>query len=113
MDLFLDILTRVTLPIIALAALGYALQGWLKLDIGTLTRLQVNVVMPAFLVHYLSAGKQPLDVVWLIASLAVIQFMILIPLGWLMVRLLGCAPRSGRSWGWAPLMRTSASSAFP
>lgn len=47
MDLFLDILTRVTLPIIALAALGYLLQPWLKLDIGTLTRLQVNVVMPA------------------------------------------------------------------
>ena len=88
MDLFVDILTRVTLPIIALAALGYALQGWLKLDIGTLTRLQVNVVMPAFLVHFLSAGKQPLDIVWLVATLAVIQFMILIPLGWLIVMVL-------------------------
>lgn len=85
MDLFLDILTRVTLPIIALAALGYLLQPWLKLDIGTLTRLQVNVVMPAFLIHFLSTGKQPLDVVWLVATLSVIQFMILIPLGWLCV----------------------------
>ena len=85
MDLFLDILTRVTLPIIALAALGFLLQPWLKLDIGTLTRLQVNVVMPAFLIHFLSAGKQPLDVVWLVATLSVVQFMILIPLGWLCV----------------------------
>ncbi|MFM2444252.1 MAG: hypothetical protein RJB09_1438, partial [Pseudomonadota bacterium] len=48
MALFLDILTRVTLPIIGLAALGYCCQPWLKLDIGTLTRLQVNIVMPAF-----------------------------------------------------------------
>lgn len=85
MDLFLDILTRVTLPIIALAALGYALQPWLKLDIGTLTRLQVNVVMPAFLIHFLSTGKQPLNVVWQVATLSVVQFAILIPLGWLLV----------------------------
>lgn len=85
MELFIDILTRVTLPIIALAALGYGLQSWLKLDVGTLTRLQVNVVMPAFLIHFLSTGRQPLDVVWLVAGLAVVQFMILIPLGWLLV----------------------------
>lgn len=85
MDLFVEILSRVTLPIIALAALGYVLQPWLKLDIGTLTRIQVNVVMPAFLLHFLSAGRQPLDVVWLVATLSVIQFMILIPLGWLLV----------------------------
>jgi predicted permease len=85
MDLFVDILTRVTLPIIALAALGFLLQPWLRLDIGTLTRVQVNVVMPAFLIHVLSTGKQPLDIVWLVATLSVIQFMILIPLGWLIV----------------------------
>ncbi len=85
MELFVEILSRVTLPIIDLAALGYALQPWLRLDIGTLTRVQVNVVMPAFLVHFLSTGKQPLDVVWLVATLSVIQFMILIPLGWLLV----------------------------
>ena len=88
MDLFLDISSRVTLPIIALAALGYVLQPWLKLDIATLTRIQVNVVMPAFLVHFLSAGKQPLEIVWLVATLALIQFAILIPLGWLVVKAL-------------------------
>lgn len=95
MDLFLDILTRVTLPIIALAAVGYLLQPWLKLDIGTLTRLQVNVVMPAFLIHYLSSGKQPLDVVWLVATLSVVQFAVLIPLGWLAVLALRQRPTLG------------------
>ena len=88
MALFLDILTRVTLPIIGLAALGYLCQPWLKLDIGTLTRLQVNIVMPAFLVHSLSAGKQPLDIVWLVATLGVVQFLILVALAWTLVRVM-------------------------
>ncbi len=99
MDLFLDIMTRVTLPIIALAALGYGLQPWLKLDVGTLTRLQVNVVMPAFLIHFLSTGKQPLAIVWLVAGLAVVQFMILIPLGWGIVRALRLRPTLGPIMG--------------
>ena len=99
MELFLDILLRVTLPIIVIAALGYLLQPWLKLDIGTLTRVQVNVVMPAFLVHFLSAGKQPLDVVWQVATLSVIQFMILIPLGWLLVIVFRLRPSLGPIMG--------------
>ncbi len=85
MDLFSDILTRVTLPIIALVALGWALQGRLKLDVPTLNRVQVYVVMPAFLVHFLSSGKQPLSVIWPVVYFGIVQFMILIPLGWLLV----------------------------
>ena len=83
MALFLDILTRVTLPIMALVALGWLLQPRLKLDVGTLNRLQVCVVMPAFFVHFLSAGRQPISVVWPVMAFGVIQFLILIPFGWL------------------------------
>ena len=57
MTLFLDILTKVTLPIIALVVPGYALPGRFKLDIGTLNRVQVYVVMPAFLIHFLATAK--------------------------------------------------------
>ncbi len=85
MQLFLDIVTKVTLPIIALVALGYVLQPRLKLDIGTLNRVQVYVVMPAFLVHFLATGKQPLSVVWPVFYFGIVQFLILIPLGWLLV----------------------------
>jgi malate permease and related proteins len=81
--LFLEILTKVTLPIITLVALGALLQGRLKLDIGTLNRVQVYVVMPCFLVHFLATGKQPLSVVWPVFFFGIIQFLILIPLGWL------------------------------
>jgi malate permease and related proteins len=88
MALFLDILTKVTLPIITLVALGYMLQSRLKLDIGTLNRVQVYVVMPAFLVHFLATGKQPIAVVWPVFYFGIVQFLILIPIGWLAVILL-------------------------
>lgn len=85
MSLFLEILTQVTLPIITLVALGWLLQPRLKLDVGSLNRLQVYVVMPAFLVHFLSSGKQPIAEVWPVVTFGVIQFLILIPLGWMLV----------------------------
>ena len=88
MSLFLDILNKVTLPIIALVALGWALQPRLKLDVGTLSRIQVHVVMPAFLIHFLSTGKQPLSVVWPVFYFGIAQFLFLIPIGWLCVLLL-------------------------
>lgn len=85
MSLFFEILTQVTLPIITLVALGWILQPRLKLDVGSLNRLQVYVVMPAFLVHFLSSGKQPLSVIWPVVNFGIVQFLILIPLGWLLV----------------------------
>lgn len=85
MSLFLEILTQVTLPIIMLVALGWLLQPRLKLDIGSLNRLQVYVVMPAFLVHFLSTGNQPLEVIWPVVYFGLVQFLVLIPLGWLLV----------------------------
>jgi malate permease and related proteins len=83
-ELFLDILTKVTLPIIALVAMGYALQPWLKLDIGSLNRLQVNVILPCFLLYTLSTSTQPLAVIGPTVSFMLVQFLILIPLGWLL-----------------------------
>jgi malate permease and related proteins len=68
-----------------LVALGWVLQSRLKLDIGTLNRLQVYVVMPAFLIHFLSSGKQPLSVVWPVFYLGIVLFLFLIPIGWLTV----------------------------
>ncbi|MDX2155449.1 MAG: AEC family transporter [Hyphomicrobiaceae bacterium] len=84
MALFLDILTKVTLPIIVLVALGYFLQPRLKLDVASLNRLQVYVVMPAFFVHFLSSGRQPISVVWPVVYFGVVQFLMLIPVGWLL-----------------------------
>ncbi len=83
MTLFLDILTKVTLPIITLVVLGYALQSRLKLDIGTLNRIQVYVVMPAFLVQFLATAKQPLSAIWPVLGMGFLLFGLLIPIGWI------------------------------
>jgi malate permease and related proteins len=99
LTLFLDILTKVTLPIITLVALGALLQGRLKLDIGTLNRIQVYVVMPCFLVHFLATGKQPLSVVWPVFIFGLIQFLFLIPLGWLTAIIFRQRPSLGPMMG--------------
>jgi hypothetical protein len=99
MSLFLDILTKVTLPIIALVALGWMLQPRLKLDVGTLNRVQVQVVMPAFLVHFLSSGSQPISVVLPVAYFGIVQFLFLIPIGWLVVILFRMRPTLGPMMG--------------
>lgn len=99
MSLFLEILTQVTLPIITLVATGWILQPRLKLDVGSLNRLQVYVVMPAFLVHFLSTGNQPLSVIWPVVYFGAVQFMILIPLGWLLVLAFRMRPSLGPMMG--------------
>jgi predicted permease len=99
MTLFLDILTKVTLPIIALVALGWLLQPRLKLDVPTLNRIQVQVVMPAFLVHFLSSGSQPISVVIPVAYFGIVQFLFLIPIGWLTVIVFRMRPSLGPLMG--------------
>jgi predicted permease len=99
MTLFIDILNKVTLPIIALVALGWVLQPRLKLDVATLNRIQVQVVMPAFLVHFLSSGSQPISVVLPVAYFGIVQFLFLIPIGWLTVMIFRMRPSLGPMMG--------------
>ncbi|MGE0767661.1 MAG: AEC family transporter [Hyphomicrobiaceae bacterium] len=99
MELFQEILTKVTLPIIVLVVLGYAMQSRLKLDVGTLNRLQVYVVMPAFFVHFLSSGRQPISVIWPVVYMGIVQFLMIIPLGWLMAMALRMRPSLGPMMG--------------
>lgn len=82
MSLFLDILFKVTLPIIALVAMGMVLQPRLKLDVAGLNRLQVFVVLPCFLLHYLSSANQPVAALVPTIGFSALQFAVLIGLGW-------------------------------
>jgi malate permease and related proteins len=99
MDLFIEILSRVTLPIIALVAIGYIMQGKLKLDVGTLNRVQVFVVMPAFLVHFLATGKQPLSAIWPVFYVGIVLFLFQIPIGWLATIIFRQRPSLGPMMG--------------
>ncbi len=83
MDLFVDVLMQVTLPIVALVAIGFFAQRPLKLDVGTLNRLLVFILMPAFLIHFLSSARQPIGEVWPTIYFTIVQFLLLLPVGWL------------------------------
>ncbi|MDX2257954.1 MAG: AEC family transporter [Hyphomicrobiaceae bacterium] len=83
MDLFLDIAMKVTLPIVAIAALGYAMQWRIGLDVASMNRLLVHVIMPCFLIHYLSTAKQPIGEIAPTVTFTLAQFAMLIPVGWL------------------------------
>lgn len=83
MSLFLDVLMQVTLPIVALVAVGMASQRTLNLDVNTLNRILVFILMPAFLIHYLSSASQPIAVIWPTVYFTIVQFLLLLPLGWL------------------------------
>jgi len=79
--LFLDILLKVTLPIVALVALGMLLQPRLRLDVASLNRLQVFVVLPCFLLHHLSSATQPIATLLPTIGFSLLQFLMLIALG--------------------------------
>ncbi len=87
MQLFTDILMNVTLPIVALVGLGFGAQRKLRLDVPSLNRLLVFVIMPAFLIHFLSSARQPISELWPTIYFTAIQFVLLILLGWLAARL--------------------------
>lgn len=82
MALFAEILTTVTLPIIILLGLGWLVQWRLRLDLPTLTRLLVNVVLPCALLHFLTTADLPLAEVWPTAWFTVLQFVALTAIGW-------------------------------
>ncbi len=92
MQLFADILLSVTLPIIALVAVGYFSQKRLQLDVPSLNRLLVYVIMPAFLVHFLSSATQPISEIWPTVYFTAIQFAALMLLGWLVAKIFRLPP---------------------
>lgn len=89
MDLFTEILTEVTLPIVVIVAIGYASQRYLALDVSTLTRLQLNIILPAFFLHALSNASLPLAAVWPTAWFMTVQFIVLLFIGWTVATMLG------------------------
>jgi len=88
LGLFLDILVTVTLPIVLLMALGWLIQRRLALDVGTLSRLLVNVILPCALFHFLTSAELPLREVWPTVWFTVVQFFCLTAIGWAIAALL-------------------------
>jgi malate permease and related proteins len=81
-QLFLEILTDITLPILALIALGFGIQKYFAFDVPTLTRLQIYVLLPGALIYLPSAAKLPLDTALPILWFSLAHFVFLFALSW-------------------------------
>jgi len=82
MSLFVEILSSVTLPIVLLMALGWLVQKRLELNVRTLSRLLLNVILPFALFHFLTSAELPLRDSWPTVWFTVLQFVVLTAIGW-------------------------------
>jgi hypothetical protein len=87
--IFTEILTGITLPVLVLAALGWFAQRRLAFDLDTLSRLMVNVILPAALIHFLTSAEIPLIEIWPTAWFVLLQFAAHYLMGYLLGLALG------------------------
>jgi predicted permease len=88
MKLLADIFLVVTLPIIALIAVGYGVQMRLPEARKVLSYVYTNVVLPCFMVYFLSTTTLPLTALWPVVWFTVLQSVVVGSAGWLLARLL-------------------------
>jgi len=74
LEIFWEILTGITLPVLVLVALGWFAQRRMAFDLDTLSRMMVNVILPAALVHFLTSAEIPLIEIWPTAWFMLLQF---------------------------------------
>jgi predicted permease len=113
LSLSLDILLTITGPIVLVIGAGWWLQPRLALDIASLNRLIVQVVLPAFFVHYLSTSTVPVAAAWTTAWFTALQVIGLIAIGWTAARMLGLAGAAPIIVGLATAVSNSASFGLP
>jgi malate permease and related proteins len=89
LQLFLDIFTGITLPILLLVAVGYGVQRRYSFDVPTLTRMQVYVLLPGALVYFPTAAKLPFATIWPIVWLSLLHFAFMFALGWMVAKAFG------------------------
>lgn len=89
LSILFDVVTQITLPIVLLAAGGYGLQKWARFDVATLNRLLIYATFPCFIVVTLSQATIPLAQVQWTALFTVVQFVVLLAIGWWVGQALG------------------------
>ena len=101
MDLFLQILTQVTLPIVLIIGLGVVAQPILKFHLPTLTSMQLNVILPCFLIHFFATSQLPLSALAPTVGFTAVQFVTFTAIGWALGRLAGLDDPTARLAGLA------------
>jgi malate permease and related proteins len=88
MKLLADIFLVVTLPIIALIVIGYGVQARVPEARKALSYVYTNVVLPSFMVYFLSTTTLPLTALWPVVWFTILQSAVVGAAGWLLARLL-------------------------
>lgn len=89
MQLLFEVVTGITLPIVALAAFGFLLHRRVGFDVQSLNRLLIYATLPAFLLHTLWTAELPLAEVQATAAFTIGQFALLAAAGWGLAAALG------------------------
>ncbi len=113
MAIFTDILTGITLPVLVLVALGWIAQVRLNFDLETLSRLQVYVILPAALIHFLTSAEIPLIDVWPTAWFMLLQFAAHYLLGYGLGLILGRGADMRHLLGWVIAFPNSGNYGLP
>jgi hypothetical protein len=71
------------LPILILVALGYGVQKRLQLDLVTLSKLQVHVLIPCAILYFLMSAQLPLKEAWPSLLFTLFLFAAHFTMGWL------------------------------
>ena len=79
--LFIETVTRVTIPLMTLMGLGFVLQRRFSLDVASLGRVLVHCVVPCALIHFLTSTDLPLSAVSFTAGFTCVKFAVLLLLG--------------------------------
>ena len=91
MPFLLDVFVVVTLPLILLIGVGYAVQAQVPEATRALNFIHANVVLPAFMVHFISTSSVSLAGMWPVVAFTVVQSILLGSVAWLLARLAGFA----------------------
>jgi hypothetical protein len=94
MALLFDVVTRITLPIVAIAALGFVMQTRARFDVRSLNRLLLYATLPCFLVVTLAEAELPLAQLQGVVIFTIAQFALLLGIGWGVGRALDLDPKA-------------------
>jgi predicted permease len=89
MQLLFDVFVVVTLPLIALIGVGYVVQAQVPEATRALNFIHANVVLPAFMVHFISTSSVSLAGMWPVIAFTIVQSLLLGGFAWLLARQLG------------------------
>jgi predicted permease len=94
MSFLIDVFVVVTLPLILLIGVGYAVQAQVPEATRALNFIHANVVLPAFMVHFISTSSVSLAGMWPVVAFTVVQSLLLGGIAWLLAQQLGFAADS-------------------